>query len=316
MGDGGHVLDHRHFKTGGLERADGRFASRTGALDKNFHGLQAVLHSSAGSRFSGGLRGKRGALAAAPEAHAAGGGPGNGVALGVGDSHHGVVEGRADMHLALLDIFPLSAAGTDFLALLCGSHSISFPPLLLFVRDGALRTLAGTGVGFAALAAHGETLAVAQAAVRTDLGQVLDVQSHLAAKIAQETFARALGAVDRFDGRGDVRAWLFTIARNVWVDHCRRHRRETELPGEDLPGGGDFAGALEDREEVLALHRILHTLPEPYKEVFGLRVFGELSFRAIGQVFGKTEGWARVTYYRAKSRILRQWEAERDESEL
>ena len=74
--------------------------------------------------------------------------------------------------------------------------------------------------------------------------------------------------------------------------------------------------ALEDREEVLALHRILHTLPEPYKEVFGLRVFGELPFRAIGQVFGKTEGWARVTYYRAKSRILRQWEAERDESEL
>ena len=47
-----------------------------------------------------------------------------------------------------------------------------------------------------------------------------------------------------------------------------------------------------------------------------MRVFGELPFRAIGQVFGKTEGWARVTYYRAKSRILRQWEAERDESEL
>ena len=113
----------------------------------------------------------------------------------------------------------------------------------------------------------------------------LSRDEHLAEEIAQETFARALGAVDRFDGRGDVRAWLFTIARNVWV-------------------------------EVLALHRILHTLPEPYKEVFGLRVFGELPFRAIGQVFGKTEGWARVTYYRAKSRILRQWEAERDESEL
>ena len=92
----------------------------------------------------------------------------------------------------------------------------------------------------------------------------LSRDEHLAEEIAQETFARALGAVDRFDGRGDVRAWLFTIARNVWVDHCRRHRRETELPGEELPGGGDFAGALEDREEVLALHRFLHTLPEPY----------------------------------------------------
>ena len=145
--------------------------------------------------------------------------------------------------------------------------------------------------------------------------RALSQNEHLAEEIAQETFTRALGAVDRFDGRGDVWAWLFTIAKNAWVDHCRRHRRETELPGEDLPGG-DFAGALEDREEALALHWILHGLPEPYKEVFGLRVFGELPFGAIGQLFGKTEGWARVTYYRAKIRILRQWEAERDETEL
>ncbi len=92
--------------------------------------------------------------------------------------------------------------------------------------------------------------------------RALSQNEHLAEEIAQETFTRALGAVDRFDGRGDVRAWLFTIAKNAWVDHCRRHRRETELPGEDLPGGGDFAGALEDREDALALHRILHGLPE------------------------------------------------------
>lgn len=107
--------------------------------------------------------------------------------------------------------------------------------------------------------------------------------------------------------------------------HHRQERLGGPLPappagdraagGGDLPGR-DFAGALEDREEALALHRILHGLPEPYKEVFSLRVFGELPFEAIGQLFGKTEGWARVTYYRAKSRILRQWEAERDESEL
>ena len=104
----------------------------------------------------------------------------------------------------------------------------------------------------------------------------LSRDEHLAEEIAQETFARALGAVDRFDGRGDVGLWPFTIARNVWVDHCRRHRRETELPGEDLPGGGDFAGALEDREEVLRLHRVSTPCRSPIIEVFGLRVFGEL----------------------------------------
>ena len=139
----------------------------------------------------------------------------------------------------------------------------------------------------------------------------LSRDEHLAEEIAQETFARALGAVDRFDGRGDVRAWLFTIARNVWVDHCRRHRRETELPGEDLPGGGDFAGALEDREEALRLHCLLHGLGEPYKEVFHLRVFGELPFGDIARVFGRTESWARGTFYRAKQKIIAGLEEEK-----
>ena len=72
---------------------------------------------------SGGLGGKRGALTATTEAHATGGGPGDSIALGIGDGHHSVVEGGADMHLALLNIFTLSAASTDnFLALLVSSH--------------------------------------------------------------------------------------------------------------------------------------------------------------------------------------------------
>ena len=142
--------------------------------------------------------------------------------------------------------------------------------------------------------------------------------SRIAEELTQETFFRAVRSAGQFREGSDLRAWLYTIARNVFLDQARRKRNtEIQLPRE-LPdtAGVTLTEALEDREEVLALHRILHTLPEPYKEVFGLRVFGELPFRAIGQVFGKTEGWARVTYYRAKSRILRQWEAERDESEL
>ena len=142
--------------------------------------------------------------------------------------------------------------------------------------------------------------------------------SRIAEELTQETFFRAVRSAGQFREGSDLRAWLYTIARNVFLDQTRRKRNtEIQLPRE-LPdtAGVTLTEALEDREEVLALHRILHTLPEPYKEVFGLRVIGELPFRAIGQVFGKTEGWARVTYYRAKSRILRQWEAERDESEL
>ena len=142
--------------------------------------------------------------------------------------------------------------------------------------------------------------------------------SRIAEELTQETFFRAVRSAGQFREGSDLRAWLYTIARNVFLDQARRKRNtEIQLPRE-LPdtAGVTLTEALEDREDALALHRILHGLPEPYKEVFGLRVFGELPFGAIGQLFGKTEGWARVTYYRAKSRILRQWEAERDETEL
>ena len=51
------------------------------------------------------------------------------------------------------------------------------------------------------------------------------------------------------------------------------------------------------------MHQCLHALEEPYKEVFSLRVFGELPFERIGAIFGHNAAWARVTYYRAKTRI-------------
>lgn len=64
-----------------------------------------------------------------------------------------------------------------------------------------------------------------------------------------------------------------------------------------------FAQVIEDKETAFQVHKILHELREPYKEVFSLRVFGELSFREIGELFQKSEHWACVTYHRAKSMI-------------
>ena len=57
------------------------------------------------------------------------------------------------------------------------------------------------------------------------------------------------------------------------------------------------------QENARQIHRRLHALPEPYREVFTLRVFAELPYTQIGELFGKTENWARVTYYRAKQKI-------------
>ena len=124
----------------------------------------------------------------------------------------------------------------------------------------------------------------------------------LAEEITQETFFKALEAMDGFDGRCSVYVWLCQIAKNTYISHCRRERRfdrEAEPPAED----GGLEEELLTKETAFAIHRLLHALEEPYKEVFSLRTFGELSFSQIGELFGKTESWARVTYFRARQKL-------------
>ena len=125
----------------------------------------------------------------------------------------------------------------------------------------------------------------------------------LSEEIAQETFVKALTAIDSYDGKKDIRAWLFTIARNTYYSHCRRKNISFEEIAETAASDVILTEHLENDEQAMAVHKILHTLGEPYKEVFNLRVFGELSFEKIGEIFGKSPGWARVTYYRAKKKI-------------
>lgn len=129
----------------------------------------------------------------------------------------------------------------------------------------------------------------------------------LAADLAQDTFYKALSAIDRFDGRCPLNVWLCRIARNTWVSHLRHGKRE--VPLEDAaadawpcPAPGPEQAA-EGKEGMLRIHRALHALAEPYREVFWLRVYGELSFAEIALLFQKTESWARVTFYRAKTKL-------------
>lgn len=131
----------------------------------------------------------------------------------------------------------------------------------------------------------------------------LCAQAHTAEEITQETFVRAYQAYDRFEGRCRVDVWLCQIAKNLWFSHYRRRAKWQALPialtaQEDLP-----SQQIEQKETVRALCQALHQLPKNYQEVFALRVFGELSFQKIGALFGKNDSWARVTYYRAKTKL-------------
>lgn len=124
--------------------------------------------------------------------------------------------------------------------------------------------------------------------------------------ITQETFLKAYKNLKSFKSDSGVYTWLCSIARNIWIDKCRKKKHEVtpEDWEEHIP---DTSPSVEqyisDKAQAFAVHRILHTLNDPYKEVFSLRVFGQLSFKEIASIFEETESWARVTYYRAKKQI-------------
>ncbi len=125
----------------------------------------------------------------------------------------------------------------------------------------------------------------------------------LAEDITQETFFRAFSTQQSFRGQSEEATWLCAIAKNCFLDEKRRQSRHAETP-EDLPETGkSLEQKTEDRDSSFRIHLALHNVEEPYREVFELRVFGELSFREIGTIFGKTENWARVTYHRARLKL-------------
>lgn len=126
----------------------------------------------------------------------------------------------------------------------------------------------------------------------------------LAEELAAQTFFKAMEALPKFRGDCDIRTWLCALAKNCYLTHLRKTRQTVPLEELQAP---DPAPSIEervvDRDQAMAVHKVLHNLPEPYKEVFSLRVFGQLSFSAIGELFGKTQNWACVTYHRARQKI-------------
>ena len=124
-----------------------------------------------------------------------------------------------------------------------------------------------------------------------------------AEELTQEAFFRAFAKRSDFRGESDEVTWLCAIVKNLYLDEKRRDSRLAPMPEELSDPGKSVEQTAADRDASFRIHRALHALEEPYREVFELRIFGELSFREIGAIFSKTENWARVTYHRAKLRL-------------
>ncbi len=135
----------------------------------------------------------------------------------------------------------------------------------------------------------------------------LSGDENIAEEITSEAFFKAMRGISGFRGDCDIRVWLCQIAKNCYYTHLKKSKQTNsiddaellELPSEDSTIEEQYL----KREEAARIRAVLHNVSEPYKEVFMWRVFAELSFKQIGQIFGKSENWACVTYHRAKTMI-------------
>lgn len=129
----------------------------------------------------------------------------------------------------------------------------------------------------------------------------------VAEEITSEAFFKAMRSLDSFRGDCSIRVWLCQIAKNCYYSSLKKNLRYSGKEFSELAGYqtelDTVKQKLVNKDEAMRIHPLLHALSEPYKEVFMLRVFGELSFRQIGDIFHKTENWACVTYHRARNKI-------------
>lgn len=126
----------------------------------------------------------------------------------------------------------------------------------------------------------------------------------IAEEVTQETFFKAIQHIDKFNGDCKLYIWLCQIAKNTYFSLCKKQKRIiSDMDIEQPDTANNLESDYSDKDTAKRLHVSLHNLNEPYKEVFTLRVFGELPFLQIGELFGKTDSWARLIFYRARKQL-------------
>ena len=139
----------------------------------------------------------------------------------------------------------------------------------------------------------------------------------VADEITSETFFKAMRSIDSFRGECDFRVWLCQIAKNCYYTYLKKNRLYKSIEDTELQSLSNPEACVEElivaHDEAARIQNLLHVLPDPYKEVFMWRVFAELSFKQIGQIFNKSDNWACVTYHRARIMIKNRLEGSKSE---
>lgn len=142
----------------------------------------------------------------------------------------------------------------------------------------------------------------------------------LAEDLTQETFICATFGINKFRNDCKMEVWLCQIAKNLLNKELKRQKKYATISMDCEIGEIGASDSLEDefikREKRIEVYKQVDKLNSPMKEIVYLKLTTELSFKEIGQVLGKSETWSRVTYYRAKQKILENMRKEEEENEI
>lgn len=120
--------------------------------------------------------------------------------------------------------------------------------------------------------------------------------------MVQEVFYRILKFKKTYSRRGDFGAWIFTIARNAWIDRCRRERPQVPLEAigtEIRTADPSPAQALERGQEASLVRRALQTLPPERRDALILSRFEDLRYEQIAAILGCEVGTVKTRVHRA-----------------
>lgn len=129
----------------------------------------------------------------------------------------------------------------------------------------------------------------------------------LSQELTQETFYLAVRDINKFKGKCKLSSWLCQIAKNLLYKEFNKKRNKPIIVEEEIlkniPSNNNIEEKLIEHEEKSTLYNSLNILDETTKDVILLRITSEKSFKEIGDFFGKSENWARVTFYRGKEKL-------------
>ena len=137
----------------------------------------------------------------------------------------------------------------------------------------------------------------------------LSGNSDIAEELTQETFYKAIKGIKKFNYECKISTWLCKIAKNTWNDYLRKEKNQANYSIDDenfiekMIFEQSFEDNINNKLEKISLYKYIHGLDEDTREVFYLRLKGELSFKEIGEILNKSEEWARLVYYRGKIKL-------------